>query len=103
MTFGDSELLNFNNTVRSMKARERIRNNRFAKYRTNGRVIVPDSIPIQMNGYGTQTVIETVPNAYDIISEFKDVYVPINPKVKKYETTPFDWSSYNETLLISRY
>lgn len=103
MTITDSELLNFNNTVRSMRARERIKQHRFGRYKTNNRVIVPDTIPIQLNGYGTQAVIDTVPTTYDIITDYKEVYVPINPRVKKYETTPFDWPSYNETLLISRY
>lgn len=104
MTFRDNELLNFNNTVRSLRARERIKKTRFAKYRTNNRVIAPDTIPLQMYGaYGSQALIEASPTTYDIVSDFKEIYVPVNPVVKKYETTPFDWSNYNETLLISRY
>jgi hypothetical protein len=104
MPIKDNELMNFNNSMRSMQARARIKKNRFAKYHTNNRVIAPDTIPIQMYGaYGSQALIEAVPTTYDIISEFKEVYVPVNPQIKKYETTPFDWPSYNETLLISRY
>lgn len=104
MSNRDNELLNFNNTVRSLRARERIKKTRFAKYKTSNRVIAPDTIPLQLYGaYGSQALIEAVPTTYDIINNFRDVYVPVNPKVKKYETTPFDWPSYNETLLISRY
>ena len=87
-----------------MQARARIKKNRFSKYKTNNRMIAPDTIPIQMyGGYGSESLIEAVPTAFDIISDFKEVYVPVNPVVKKYDTTPWDWSSYNETLLISRY
>jgi len=104
MTITDSELLNYNNTMRGMRARQRIRSHRFSKYKTQGRAIVPDTVPIQFyNAYGSQQVIDIVPTAYDIISNFKEIYVPVNPQIKKYDTTPFDWPSYNETLLISRY
>lgn len=104
MTITDSELLNFNNSIRSMRARQRIKANRFSKYKTYDRAIIPDTVPIQFyNAYGSQPVIDVVPTSYDIISEFKHIYVPVNPTVKKYDTTPFDWPSYNEALLISRY
>lgn len=41
MTITDSELLNYNNTMRGMRARQRIRSHRFSKYKTQGRAIVP--------------------------------------------------------------
>lgn len=103
MTILDNELIGYNSSMRKIDAQRRIKNDRFSKYETTSNVIIPDTVPIQPNGYGERALIELSSDTYDIISNYRQVYVPRETINKRYDTTPFDWTTYNESLLFARY
>lgn len=103
MTILDNELVGYNSAMRKINAQRRIRQHRFSRYNTTSNTIIPDTVPIQPNGYGGRSLIELSNDTYDIIRNFKHVYVPNGITNKRYDTTPFDLSLNNETFLFTRF